>query len=808
MEHTGANPDSEALAEDIYCKICVDLRQMLTATNFSSQVFLSEDAIQVPCANSSKHEVIFREILKKLRCYYPWVQCDEGDDGDDRDKDIRNIKEQRKPGGPLWNTLRNSTLIFTRKAGSPAGEIEFNEFNIGYAGKSVLLLVRSGQESPGYGRLLDPEWMDLELAKCWRKECLDQHGDRCCNPLRVEAVTPTWLIDTMNNCLIPGSHSTSYVALSYRWGASDMFRTTRRSLEALRKPGALLSGPIRQGLPPTVHHAIQIVRALGERHLWVDSLCILQDDEEHLAEQLRLMGAIYHSATMTIVAADGDASDGIFGLPGISPPRSHAQKVFRPFSNDDQVFIWEQASLGSPSTAYFERGWTFQEYQLSKRRLVFTQNRMFWRCSCARRDEDLHRVKEYDRYPLHSELNLSKMLDSPTPVYSSLYKLIAQYNSRELTYPQDALPGITGLLTLLERSVPGGFLFGLPEAQFDGWLAWRSFPWARNRLKRRRDTRQPDCTASSSSLPSWSWIGWQCVASDVHEETFECGSIDTRTTPITQWYTHETPDALVRRPIMSTWYTLRQRLHDFEPESRQTWVRERYDKDKHDPLMESKGWLMKDILPPEGCGKYIYTHPNIPERYFWLPIPVITQESGTESPHRNKPQTPYISCHTTRGWFTATTFDTANRFETWTTNYEYRQAYMRLLDASGDFCGVLDSRTDDEEESQRYMHSPRPNTDETRTVELVAICRTEHSVHSSEFLDSLIEAGVFQERQDELKARYGEEATGCGKPHSYEVYRVLWVKWKDGVAYRKSAGFVYRDAWERHHTEQVHLVMG
>lgn len=745
MDHTDALTGSVGPAEGSYCRICSDLHKLFTTDTYSSTIYFPDEEIQVPCANSSNHETIFRNILTEVDCAYPWPRSEEEYD---QNRDDSDKNDQRKQDGSPLSYSGRHDMVFMRNCGSPAGVVKY--FANGRGRDCDLLLVRSGQDSPGYGRLLDPQWRNLELARSWRRECLDQHGDRCSNPLRIEAATPAWLIDTASVCLVPGSHATTYIALSYTWGTSRMFLTTRPSLGALQKPGALLSNLIEPRLPPTIRHAMQLVRALDERYLWVDALCIAQDDEEHLAEQLRLMGAIYASATLTIVAAEGSAEYGLRGLAGISRPRNPRTKLFRPLQSDDQVFVWHRPIFSSNSggEGYFSRGWTFQEYQLSRRRLIFANHRVYWRCSCANRDEDLHDTTDYtDNHPLVLNVNLSRMLNAPKPDYRSLVRLLAEYNGRVLTYPQDALVGITGLLTLVEPCFPGGFLYGLPEARFDSCLAWTSL----NGMKRRKANGTRGPMGSLSCLPSWSWVGWHSFRMyDYCANTFKARSgLGSRSISITRWYTHQTPDAQTKRPIMS-------RGHDG----------------------------IRDDAPPVA-----------------------------------KSQTPYISCNTTRGRFAATKFDMANLTPTpgmWT-RFRYRRDHLRLLDDFGNICGALDyfaDDDDDEEDRQGHMRFPGPDTKGPPKVELVAICRTQHKSSDGRRPGPYgLEVELLEERQTELEARYGEEAAGknaAGKWTSgfYEVYRVLWVTWKGGVAYRKAAGYVSKDAWEGHPTEEVHLVMG
>jgi len=54
---------------------------------------------------------------------------------------------------------------------------------------------------------------------------------------------------------------------------------------------------------------------MGERYLWVDALCIIQDDSMDKEWQIARMGSIYSSAVFTIVAACGVDADA--GLPGV-----------------------------------------------------------------------------------------------------------------------------------------------------------------------------------------------------------------------------------------------------------------------------------------------------------------------------------------------------------------------------------------------------------------------------------------------------------------------------------------------------------
>lgn len=108
----------------------------------------------------------------------------------------------------------------------------------------------------------------------------------------------------------------SYVALSYVWGRAGAVKAFRSNLDQLQMPGAFRSSPNNLvTLPKTICHAVHLTRLLGVRYLWVDSLCILQDDEESQNDHLNRMASIYAYADVVIVSIDGEDSEhGLHGL--------------------------------------------------------------------------------------------------------------------------------------------------------------------------------------------------------------------------------------------------------------------------------------------------------------------------------------------------------------------------------------------------------------------------------------------------------------------------------------------------------------
>lgn len=126
---------------------------------------------------------------------------------------------------------------------------------------------------------------------------------------------PSWLVDTHHQCLVSAEPGMSYVDLSYVWGNVSMFTTVRSNVKELQCDQGFATIEKRGcRLPRTILDAFGVTILLGEQYLWIDSLCIVQDEEEEKHTQLNSMGSIYANASVTIVAWQGDHAD--FGLEG------------------------------------------------------------------------------------------------------------------------------------------------------------------------------------------------------------------------------------------------------------------------------------------------------------------------------------------------------------------------------------------------------------------------------------------------------------------------------------------------------------
>lgn len=124
----------------------------------------------------------------------------------------------------------------------------------------------------------------------------------------------TGLLDVELGCVKDASLDDRYISLSYVSPASNMssLRLIKERLKNVYTEGFLDN--IRSSLPRTISDAIGFVKALVEKHLWVDALCVAHDEEYEMSRCGRLMSSVYRQSYFTLVAASGpDANSGLAG---------------------------------------------------------------------------------------------------------------------------------------------------------------------------------------------------------------------------------------------------------------------------------------------------------------------------------------------------------------------------------------------------------------------------------------------------------------------------------------------------------------
>jgi hypothetical protein len=643
---------------------------------------------------------------------------------------------------------------------------------------------------PGHGgtaRLLDAKWIDVSLLKQWKDECDADHGPACLNPMKAQRVRPAWLVDVQDKCLVRGEVEGTYVALSYTWGTQLTHLAVDASLHAqLREPGSLDNKAIIADMPPTVLDAMYLTSAIGERYLWVDMLCIvfMSGHTEETSRELERMGAIYASSVVTIVAADGTSSDGLRGLrDGPSKKPRKLRQVPIPFGSMERIvqrnYTKTNLDVVKP---YSERGWTFQEFILSPRKIIFGGREAHWQCHRAIIHETGaggYREDGLDEWHYGQVLNVI----AGFPNTDVLNNIMMFYNDeRNFKYDEDALPGILGLLSLLSRPF-GGFIYGIPINMFDGCLNWTPANHRADLSRRKESDRPVEAKLHPSGLPSWSWVGWKgpFVLGTRHSTGPKDpggGFID-ESSPVTDWWAGDTPNwpRAADQPLFkinSTWHETTTKYKDFSKPLPAGWTR-------HEVLQERKQMEMP-YLCPEGCDKFVFTHESSPHQEWSFPFPI--NEAGSDLPI-SIPQLRYLFCKTKRAFLIPIK---RQLFRDTMGSDFYADDITNVIalappELTDQIIGAL--HLHDGEQAAEFDKADG-SVAANKKIELVAINKTRR--YSKPEKDGVVQKD--------------------GKIHVSDRYGVLWIEWQEGVAYRCASGWVYQEDWDQLALEKIDLVLG
>ncbi|CAF9916082.1 hypothetical protein IMSHALPRED_002967 [Imshaugia aleurites] len=403
-------------------------------------------------------------------------------------------------GGETWSNTRNGTVM--------GHGIQVSAEHVEDKDQRLLL-----------GRKIGSTAVDPTLLSLWLSLCTDQHGHDCTpTPFQFNPGFKLRLIDVKRRCVVDPPPHPRYVALSYVWGNSVQVTLKEKHDARLRKEGGLSDHYADIGT--TIKDAMYLCERLDEQYLWVDGLCIQQDDEEDRARQINSMNQIYSCAVFTIVvspctsplgaldstiltsskAAGGD--NAYAPIPGVRPSsRSVIQHEAEILGLN--LITAQRPYLASVSKSkWSSRGWTYQEKILSKRLLIFTPYQTFFQCGQAIFYEDtvLERTSNSPDIDISQEEGLAFRyhLSKPTADMSPLRKYstcVQGYTCRDLTRQDDGLNAFQGVLNILRLDFSDDFHWGLPESIFDvavTWMYGNHYP----------ERRRPE-------FPSWSWLGWR-----------------------------------------------------------------------------------------------------------------------------------------------------------------------------------------------------------------------------------------------------------------------------------------------------------
>ncbi|KAI3529365.1 hypothetical protein CSPX01_15553 [Colletotrichum filicis] len=322
----------------------------------------------------------------------------------------------------------------------------------------------------------------------WLRDCEERPDHNRCiaNPLRWHNLHGICfrLIDIHKRSIVVAPEGCSFAILTYVWGGVEQPRLEQANFDEYSRDYGLES--IWWKIPTTIRDAIIVCEIVGERYLWVDALCIVQDSPRDVKIQILRMREIYSAAKFTIAAVSADnAGEGLKAatIAKISTTCDSADEL-------DDVLL--RSLWGS-------RGWCYQEKVLSHRAVLFTSAGVFLQCQeTTIKLDGTHLADSKANTALHRSQRVGGLLSIPPGEELETFLCAAeQYSKRAFTKGEDKISAFQGVLQKFNASLDGEestFIYGLPACAFDQAICWQTAdhrPQVRN-----------------SNFPSWSWLGW------------------------------------------------------------------------------------------------------------------------------------------------------------------------------------------------------------------------------------------------------------------------------------------------------------
>ncbi|KAF5868230.1 putative heterokaryon incompatibility protein [Botrytis fragariae] len=270
-----------------------------------------------------------------------------------------------------------------------------------------------------------------------------------------------------------------YAALSHSWGSHRAIVLTSENIGQLTREISM------KVLPKTFKDAIKITQKLGIDYLWIDSLCIIQNDDHDWQEESALMSSVYGGSSITIAASSArDSTEGCFleapnfsGGLRVRINDGGRQRVQDFLCHEEYNYSTLEAHLGT-------RAWALQEKILPLRTVHFGDRGAFWECRSLIASEF---------FPDGFRDKFVKPLVCRTGMLEwKWHQIVKLYSAANLTYGKDKLPALSGIAKSEFDEHDDQYLAGMWREKIEEQLCWG--------LTENNASERPLWRA-----PSWSW---------------------------------------------------------------------------------------------------------------------------------------------------------------------------------------------------------------------------------------------------------------------------------------------------------------
>lgn len=340
----------------------------------------------------------------------------------------------------------------------------------------------------------------LTLLRKWLENCDESHECKSVKSEPNNSRMPRRLLDVGSEAdptlrlVTTGEIRTRYIALSHCWGNVPKelsFCTYQNNIHER------MGGISFANLPRTFQDAVKVTRGLGIKYLWIDSICIIQEDLEDWGAHAGGMENIFSSAYCTLAA-----SSAISQLDGFLHRRNDRPCMV--VRNDGSTLYFcrciDNFHRDVEEAALNKRGWVLQERVLSRRTIHFTSNQIYWECGEGVYCETLARLHnskaEFLGDPDFPNYALRYFREGRIVLFQTLYKM---YSRLAFTKSTDRSVGIIGLERRLARTFRTDGDYGILSCYL-----CRSLMWMREGPNQLTRIEYP----TDRTVPSWSWMAY------------------------------------------------------------------------------------------------------------------------------------------------------------------------------------------------------------------------------------------------------------------------------------------------------------
>ena len=356
--------------------------------------------------------------------------------------------------------------------------------------------------------------------------CIKNHSK--CNKISLSFM-PTRLLNITDASKIylqvAPANTRPYTCLSHRWANWDLagppVALTKGSYDSFTNHISF------ESLPATFQDAIKVSMVLNFQYVWIDSLCIIQDDDKDKSREISQMSSVYSNASLTIAA--NNVRDN--RLPFVTGRETHPSREAHKFSVSDnqgrsyevyaretvphshwwgkcypEWFMQDTQSREERTSTLFERAWVFQERLLSPRVLNFEHSELVLEC----RENTVCECRQTSHLEISMPLEISDCMH-PKEKFAYLLdrcgadkrkfsivwrKLIYDYSQLSLTMGTDKLPAVSGIAQEMHQRCPEmKYVAGMWQHSILEDLLWH--------VNRELETLPME--RSKWRAPTWSW---------------------------------------------------------------------------------------------------------------------------------------------------------------------------------------------------------------------------------------------------------------------------------------------------------------